>query len=206
MNTRIKPIGTTIRPLLSLAALGVAALLFAGCDSGNGPTVKTDYDKTVNFAQYHTFAFEKGRIATRLGTPDPGNTLVADRIRDAVVNQLSAKGLQPTTQNPDLVATYVAGARTRQEVENLGPNPYYSSYFGGPFGFDRGGYFGRGYDQFYTNTYTEGTLILDLIDTHTKHLVWRAYVTGPVDNPDQKAINNAVSAALKKFPPAPKGQ
>ena len=192
-----------MRPLLSLAALGAAALLFAGCDSGNGPTVKTDYDKTVNFAQYHTFAFEKGRIVTRLGTPDTNNTLAGDRLQEAIVSQLSAKGLQSVTQNPDLVVTYVAGARTRQEVESLGPTPYASPYFGGPFRFDRGAYFGTGYNQFYTNTYTEGTLILDLIDTRTKHLVWRAYVTGPVDKPDQKAINGAVSAALKKFPPKP---
>ena len=206
MNTRTKPSGAAIRPLFSLVAVGAAALLFAGCDSGNGPTVKTDYDKTVNFAQYHTFAFQRGRIVTRLGTPDTNNTLVADRIREAVVSQLSAKGLQPVTQNPDLVVTYVAGAKTKQDIESMGPTPYHSPYFGGPFGFDRGAYFGTGYDQFYTTTYTEGTLILDLIDPRTRHLVWRAYVTGPVDNPDQKAINKAVSAALKKFPPTPKGQ
>ena len=189
-----------------LAAVGAAALLFAGCDSGNGPTVKTDYDKSVNFAQYHTFAFQKGRIVTRLGTTDPNNTLVADRIQAAVVNQFQQKGLSETTQNPDLVATYVAGAKTKQEIENLGPQPYYSSYFGGPFGFERGGYYGAGYNQFYTNTYTEGTLILDLMDTHTKKLVWRACVTGPVDKPDQKAIDGAVAAALKQFPPMSKKQ
>ena len=189
-----------------LAVVGAAALVFAGCDSGNGPTVKTDYDKSANFAQYHTFAFQKGRIVTRLGTTDPNNTLVADRIQAAVVDQFQQKGLSETTQNPDLVATYVAGAKTKQEIENLGPQPYYSSYFGGPFGFERGGYYGAGYNQFYTNTYTEGTLILDLMDTHTKKLVWRAYVTGPVDKPDQKAINGAVAAALKQFPPMSKGQ
>ena len=189
-----------------LAVVGAAALVFAGCDSGNGPTVKTDYDKSANFAQYHTFAFQKGRIVTRLGTTDPNNTLVADRIQAAVVDQFQQKGLSETTQNPDLVATYVAGAKTKQEIENLGPQPYFSPYFGGPFGFERGGYYGAGYNQFYTNIYTEGTLILDLMDTRTKKLVWRAYVTGPVDKPDQKAINGAVAAALKQFPPMSKGQ
>ena len=189
-----------------LAVVGAAALVFAGCDSGNGPTVKIDYDKSANFAQYHTFAFQKGRIVTRLGTTDPNNTLVADRIQAAVVDQFQQKGLSETTQNPDLVATYVAGAKTKQEIENLGPQPYFSPYFGGPFGFERGGYYGAGYNQFYTNIYTEGTLILDLMDTRTKKLVWRAYVTGPVDKPDQKAINGAVAAALKQFPPMSKGQ
>ncbi len=192
------------RGAASLAALAAAALLFTGCNSDSGPNVKTDYDKNVNFAQYHTFAFQPGRIVTRLGTPDPNNTLVADRIRDAVVNQLSAKGLQLNTQNPDLVATYIAGAKTKQDIESMGPDPYNSPYFGGPFGFRRDAFWGPGYNQFYTTTYTQGTLILDLIDPHTKQLVWRAYVSGPVDNPDQKTVNNAVAAALKNFPPSPK--
>ena len=193
------------RYVLPFAAIGAAALVLAGCDSGNGPPVRTDYDKNVNFAHSHTFAFQKGRIVTRLGTPDTNNTLVDGRIRDAVVNQLSAKGLQLNTQNPDLVATYVAGARNKQEIENLGPTPYDGPYFGGPFGFERGGFYGAGYDQFYTNSYTQGTLILDLIDPHTKKLVWRAYVTEAIDQPDQKTVNGAVSAALKQFPPKPKG-
>ena len=190
------------RHVFPLAALGLAAL--AGCDSGNGPTVKTDYDKRVNFAQYHTFAFQRGRIVSRLGTPDTNNTLVDGRIRDAVVSQLTAKGLQLNTQSPDLVATYIAGAQTKQQIENLGPDLYDSPYFGGPFGFRRGDWWGPGYDQFYVNNYTQGTLILDLIDPHTRQLVWRAYVTEEISQPDEKTINRAVSAALNKFPPAPK--
>ena len=206
MKTQFWSFQTVKARVLPIAALGLAAALLAGCNSGDGPNVKTDYDKNVNFAQYHTFAFQPGRLVSRLGTPDTNNTLVAGRIQNAVVNQLTAKGLQPVTQNPDLVATYVAGARTRQEVEDLGPTPYASPYFGGPFAFRRDAFFGPGFDQFYTNTYTQGTLILDLIDPRTKQLVWRAYVSGPVDQPDQKTVNNAVAAALKNFPPKPKGQ
>lgn len=204
MKTQSWSFRTSKARVLPIAALGLAAALLAGCNSDSGPNVKTDYDKNVNFAQYHTFAFQPGRIVTRLGTPDPNNTLVADRIRDAVVNQLAAKGLQPVTQNPDLVATYIAGAKTKQDIESMGPDPYNSPYFGGPFGFRRDAFWGPGYNQFYTNTYTQGTLILDLIDPRTKQLVWRAYVSGPVDNPDQKTVNNAVAAALKNFPPSPK--
>ncbi len=206
MKRTLSPANTLKRRVLPLAALGLAALVFAGCDSGNGPNVKTDYDKNTNFAQYHTFAFQRGRIINRLGVTDANNTLVDGRIRDAVVNQLSAKGLQINTQSPDLVVTYVAGARNRQEIENLGPTPYDSPFFGGPFGFERRGFYGAGYDQFYVNNYTQGTLILDFIDPHTKQLVWRAYVSGPVDQPDAKTINNAVSAALKQYPPKPKSQ
>ncbi len=200
--TRLNALKRRVAPL---AALGLAALLFAGCDSGNGPNVKTDYDKNVNFAQFHTFAFQRGRIINRLGVTDSDNTLVDGRIHDAVVDQLSAKGLTLNQQSPDLVVTYVAGARTKREVEDLGPTPYDSPFFGGPFAFRRDAFFEPGFDEFYVNTYTQGTLILDFIDPHTKQLVWRAYVSGPVDKPDFKTINNAVSAALKQYPPKPKG-
>lgn len=204
MKRTLSPTNAFKRRIVPLAALGLAALVFAGCNTGDGPTVRTDYDKHVNFAQFHTFAFQKGRIVTRLGTPDSNNTLVDGRIRDAVVNQLSAKGLRLSTQSPDLVATYVAGARSKQEIQDLGPTPYSGDYFGGPFGFERGGFYGAGFDQFYVNNYTQGTLILDLIDPHTKKLVWRAYVTQAIDRPDAKTINNAVAAALKQYPPKPK--
>ncbi len=206
MKTQFWSFQTVKACVAPLAVLGLAAALIAGCNSGDGPSVKTDYDKNVNFAQYHTFAVEPGRLVSRLGTPDTNNTLVAGRIQNAVINQLTAKGLQPVTQNPDLVATYIAGAKTRQDIESMGPDPYNSPYFGGRFGFDRGAYFGAGYNEFYTNTYTQGTLILDLIDPRTKKLVWRAYVSGPVDQPDQKTVSSAVSAALKNFPPPAKGQ
>jgi hypothetical protein len=203
MKSTVSPANVIKRRVLPLAALGLAVMVFAGCDSGNGLNVKTDYDKNVNFAQYHTFTFQRGRIINRLGVQDTNNTLVDGRIRDAVVNQLSAKGLQLNTQSPDLVVTYIAGAKNKQEIESLGPTPYDSPFFGGPFGFRRDAFWGAGYDQFYVHDYTQGTLILDFIDPHTRQLVWRAYVAGPVDEPDAKTINNAVSAALKQYPPKP---
>ena len=145
------------------------------------PNVQTDYDPHVNFAQYHTFAFQRGRIVSRLGTNDTDNTLLDNRIRSAVESDLPAKGLQPVAQNPDLVVAYIAGAQNRQQIEDLGPTPYAGPFFPGSFGFRRAGaWWGPGYDQFYVHDYTEGTLILDFVDPHTQQLVWRAYVSGEV--------------------------
>ena len=202
MNTRLRfNARRLVMPLLALAALAAG---LTGCQSG-GPQVQTDYDKSVNFTQYHTFAFQPGRIVSRLGTRDVDNTLVGNRIRDAVLTQLPARGLQPVTQNPDLVVTYIAGAQNRQQVEDLGPSPYDSPFFGGPFFLRHdAAWWGPGYDQFYVRNYTEGTLILDMIDPRTRQLVWRAYVTGEVGKPDEGTINKAVAAALKNFPPKTK--
>ena len=79
---------------LLLLALGVIGGLAAGCKSGSGgPNVQTDYDPHVNFAQYHTFAFQRGRIVSRLGTNDTDNTLLDNRIRTAVESDLPVKNL-----------------------------------------------------------------------------------------------------------------
>lgn len=193
-------------PALAAALLGGA--LLAGCNSGDGPKVTTDFAPNTHFAQYHTYAFQPGRIMTKFGANDPNNTLLNNRIQDAVAAALPEKGLTPTTQNPDLVVTYIAGAQNKQEIEDLGPQVYDGPYFGSGFSFRPGGaWWNSGFDRYYVNSYTQGTLILDFVDPRTKQLVWRAYVSNKINSSglvDQKTIDSAVNAALKQYPPEPK--
>ncbi len=205
-HASFQPISRRFLPALATALVG--GTLLVGCNSGDGPKVTTDYAPNTNFAQYHTYAFQPGRIMTRLGANDPNNTLLNNRIQTAVAEALPAEGLTPTTQNPDLVVTYIAGAQNKQEIENMGPQVYDGPYFGPGFFFrPYGAWWDQGFDNYYVQNYTQGTLILDFVDPRTKQLVWRAYVsnkinsTGPVD---QKTIDAAVKAALKQYPPKPK--
>ena len=193
-------------PALATALIGGALLV--GCNSSDGPKVTTDYAPNTNFAQYHTYAFQPGRIMTKFGANDPNNTLLNNRIQAAVDASLPAKGLTSTTQNPDLVVTYIAGAQNKQEIESMGPQVYDGPYFGRGFLFrPYGAWWDQGFDNYYVNSYTQGTLILDFVDPRTKQLVWRAYVSSKINSNgpvDQKAIDSAVSAALKQYPPKPK--
>ncbi len=196
------------RFLPALAAALIGGALLVGCNSSDGPKVTTDYAPNTNFAQYHTYAFQPGRIMTKFGANDPNNTLLNNRIQAAVASALPEKGLNPTTQNPDLVITYIAGAQNKQQIEDLGPQVYDGAYFGRGFFFrPEGAWWDNGFDRYYVNSYTQGTLILDFVDPRTKQLVWRAYVSSRInsDGPvDQKAIDSAVNAALKQYPPKPK--
>lgn len=193
-------------PALAAALLGGALLV--GCNSDDGPKVTTDSAPNANFAQYHTYAFQPGRIMTKFGANDPNNTLLNNRIQAAVASVLPEKGLTASTQNPDLVVTYIAGAQNKQQIEDLGPQVYDGAYFGRGFFFrPEGAWWNRGYDNYYVNTYTQGTLILDFVDPRTKQLVWRAYVSSKINSSgpvDQKTIDSAVNAALKQYPPKPK--
>jgi hypothetical protein len=162
-------------------------------------SVSTDYDKTADIARYRTFAFLGGHIWMN-GIADDGNTLVKDRIRNSVVATLTAKGMQQVTQNPDVYVAYLAGARTRTEVEATG---LYPGGFGPYFGV--AGWWGPTYMDWWTRTYNEGTLIIDLIDASSRKLVWRAYAQTEINKPvsDQKA-QKVAEKAFKNFPPAPK--
>jgi hypothetical protein len=159
-------------------------------------STQTDYDKSADFARYRTFAFLGGHIWVN-GIADDGNTLVKDRIRNSVVGNLNARGMQQVTENPDVYVAYLAGARTRNEIEATGP---YVAGFGPYFGV--GGWWGPTYVNWWAREYNEGTLVIDIIDAPTKKLVWRAYAETEINKPvsDQR-MQKVVDKAFKGFPP-----
>jgi hypothetical protein len=188
-----------------LLLLLLLLLTGAGCVS-SGPNIKTDYDTKADFSKYKTFAFQSGRIVLPDNIPDTNNTLIDNRLRNAITAQMEAKGFQPDSDNPDLVVTYLAGAKNKQEVEQRIASPPPPGWAAGgwyqPGYYGPGGWWDAGYTQYFTRNFTEGTLILDIIDVKAKELVWRAYVTGEVSKvPDDKAVNNLIAKILAKYPP-----
>ena len=187
-----------VRPQLLRVALVVAAVLAltsaAGCAT---VSVSTDFDRSVDFSRYRTFVFVGGRLSNN-GISDDGNTLVKDRIHNAVVATLRTKGLTESPENADLAVGYWAGARTKTEIEGMPP---YAPEFG-PYWY--GGWWGPGYSQWWTRTYDEGTLVIDLVDRTNHRLVWRAYARTEVKQPvsDEK-VRQIVERAFKDFPPHP---
>jgi hypothetical protein len=174
-------------PGLRTLALAFALLAYTGCATVH---VKTDYSHETDFGRFRTFALEKGSIISQ-GRPDVRNSLVRDRIDRALAERLSAKGLSFTPVAPDLVVTYVAGARTRQELEHVDWGYPWGPFWGGP-----------GYDDFWVSAHQQGTLVIDLVDADTQKLVWRGMVVAE-DRPftDQAFIDEAVGKVLAQYPP-----
>ncbi len=181
--------------LMGGVAVGLAMLTLS-CAT---VSTATDFDKNADFAKYHTFAFLGGHIWIS-GMADDSNTLVKDRIRNSVIGTLNAKGLQQVTENPDVYVAYLAGARTKTEIEATGP---YVAGFGPYFGV--GGWWGPTYVNWWAREYNEGTLVIDVIDAPSKKLVWRSYAQTEVNKPvsDQK-MQQVIEKAFKSYPPAPK--
>jgi hypothetical protein len=173
------------RILTLLAAVG----LF-GCATTQ---VKTDYDPQANFSKYRTFAVQQGKVIPEPGTVAAAeavpNSLVQDRIDAALSQELEAKGMQPVKTNPDLIVTYAAGARTKEEV------------------ISDWGAFGWAYDPAFNDVWIQpveqSTLVIDLIDAGTKKLVFRAVAKADnKDIQDPKFVQKAVDKALAQYPPA----
>ena len=118
---------------------------------------------------------------------------------------LQANGFRKVSTAPDFWVGYHAAIEGKLDVTTI-DTPYFA-----PTGADimRGGYHGAwayGGSQTFVTQYEEGTLLLDIVDSQTKKLIWRGTVSAVVDadaEPEKRKarIQEAVQKALADFPP-----
>jgi hypothetical protein len=164
-------------------------LLVAGRASAQ--QVKTDYDRSANFAQYKTYSWE------HIKTKDP---LDVDRIKSAVSAALAAKGWTQVDSGGDVCIMAVEMTRDQQTL-----NTFYDG-FGGGWGWRRFGGGGFGEATTNTDTYKVGTVVVDLFDSKTNQLIWRGSASDTLSNNSDKNIKNldkGVEKMFKQFPPGP---
>src|SRR5262249_50943744 len=143
-----------------------------------------------NFGQYKTYSFEHVR------TKDP---LDVDRIKIAVSAALNAKGWTQANSGGDVS---IVAIEMTQERKTL--NTFYDG-FGGGWGWRRFGGGGFGEATTTTDTYSVGTLVVDLFDTKTKQLIWRGSASDTLSNNSEKNIKNLNKGAEKMFRDFPPG-
>ncbi len=163
-----------------------------------GIPVSTDYDPNWQFPQTPAYAW----LPHPMNKMDPmvDNDLVAARVHRAVDEQLAAQGLSVAASEAaaNVLVTYHIG-----EEEKLDINTFHSHYGYYPCW----GCWGPGFDSdIWVSQYTQGKLIIDLIDAKTKQLVWRGIASRRVpsfDTPQERDeyIRETVAAIFKKFPP-----
>lgn len=183
-----------ITALRYFAVITVAVVLNACA----GIPVSTDYDPSWQLPPTPVYAW----MPHPMNKVDPmiDNDLVAARVYRAVDEQLAAKGLSMANNAADanLLVTYHIG-----EEEKLDINTFHSSF----------GYYpcwrcwGPGFESdVWVSQYTQGQLIIDLVDAKTKQLVWRGIASRRVprfDSPQarDKYVRESVAAIFQKFPP-----
>jgi len=151
--------------------------------------VKTDYDHNADFGQFKTYSWEK------VQTKDP---LLVDRIKAAVNSALAAKGW---TEVPSGGDAEVFAIETTQNQQTL--DTFYNGFGGGR---RWGGFGGFGSATTTVETYSVGTLVVDLFDAKTEKLIWRSSSSDTLSNNAEKNTKNldkGVNKMFQHFPPAP---
>ena len=170
------------RTLVWITCVTISGAAFTGAQAAS---VQSDYDSSVDFSRFQTRSW----LQQPGGTQPPlaqRNPLAHKRVVSAVEQELAAKGLERLDEGaPSLLLSYHVGLKERVDVDTYG-------------------YRGRwGRRDVQVHTYTEGTLVLDMIEAEKKELVWRGWVTALVQpgGVSEEKIHKSIRKLLKKFPP-----
>src|SRR5215510_1627790 len=170
---------------MKVAALAALTLIFVSLPL-RADQKDTDFDPQTDFLKFKTFTLRQAQIDAK--APELNSPLVRKKIEDSIRAQLTAKGMTEVPNRPDLVVNFRFGAADRRQVE---------SFPAGRWGRRR---------RIETFRFTEGTLVVNLMDTEGHDLVWRGIYRDDESNPGK--ISNKLPDDVKKlfsdFPPKKK--
>lgn len=176
--------------------IGLIMIGLSGCAT-------TDFDHKADFSKYRTFAWGKSEVD--VSNPVYESDLITNRIQAAVEKELAKRGVVESSTDPDFIVKY--HTYTEEKKRSEGVYPYRYGFY--PYGFFPFA-FGWRYPYYMgspaeVEEYTEGTLVLDMIDQRTGELVWRGSVSGNVEDTARlkKQVERAVQAIMKKYPVSP---
>jgi len=180
-----------------------AALLLASCTYG--PTVRTDFDPSANFHAYRTYSWLQS------DAPRGMNPLMFARLRGSIDRELTARGYTQSPGAGDFAVSFTIGERDRVRVWDY-PSYGWGGWGWGGWGGWGGGWGGWGgwgwgypYERVSIDQYTERSVIIDIFDGPTRRPVWHGIGTNVEysDYMNFTKLDQAVVAALAKFPPQP---
>ena len=176
---------------LAVLLLAGATLLVEGC--ATKPDLRSDYDKTADFARYNTFNFVKSPSTDTLGY---GN-LTTQQIEAAIKTELEKRGYKQS-EKPDLLVNFSGKLQEKADIQSSGGGGYYG-YRG------YGAWPGYAYgNDVYTVRYTVGTINVDLVDATRNQMVWEGVAVGEVTKKHlenrEAAISKAIQNIFSKYP------
>lgn len=166
-----------MKRLFSLLSL-ILFFAFFSC----GPQVRTARPTDVDLSKYSTFAYLPN-ADVEMNRDDMDDKEVNERILQTVNMQMERHGYQLDRQDPELLV--LISVKKDQEV-GVDRDPVYATYPYGTYGVNTVSpyYTNYYYNDFYTYgavagydtdtyAYTEGTLIISLVDRETRNTVWK---------------------------------
>jgi hypothetical protein len=184
---------------------GLALWLYSAGGCAAGPKVVTDYDSSVQFSAFRTFAFSG--ISDRGHEVGPSDhSPLRQRVKEMVHEQITAKGVRQvsTAEGPDLLVHLFYGVKDLERVQTTGTTPGLYGPQAKVYAYDEGSWVPV--PTSHTTTYEdhEGTLIVDLAQSSDKKLVWRAVIKAVLDSSLEKNFELAdkgIAKAFENYPP-----
>ena len=181
-----------------LLAVAITALL-AGCASTL--TAVTDHDSSFDFGTVQSIAFLP--LDRQVTSPTDISDMQERRVRDAFATELGNRGYRviEDTSAADLLLTWHLVTEERTDVRTYNTmSAHYRSCWSCPRGW------GGTQQQVSVRQFTQGTLIVDLLNPAEMQSVWRSIVEGRVrDNQDPEEAaarrTEAAQALFAEFPP-----
>lgn len=182
----------------TLAAI-LAVVLVSGALVANAQQVRANWSKDAPFSQYRTYTW----IPSEATNHPFYRQYVGEYVNYALTHKKHLREVGPD-QNPDLLVTYhfTTKAVTDMDTFGYGFGPGWGGWGWGGWGWG-GGMFN--YSQTRPSTRIMGFLTIDIVDAHTRKIVWRGEavqddVTKSGDA-EEKQIAKSVYEMFKRYPP-----
>ncbi|MFS2187900.1 DUF4136 domain-containing protein [Mucilaginibacter sp. Mucisp84] len=198
---------------------GLVLLLVATLSACSSYNYYTAARNKTDLSAYRTFAWLPPATMTNKAGAVVKKEVADEKVKDAAISALENKGLKFQENNPDLLVSYTTVTGRGMKTE------FYPYYYGGYPGFGLGfgwgwgggwgyrpfygyggwgwGYpYGYGYGGGYARVpYKEGTLIIDIMDTKSRKLVWRGFGVGELHNPQKtvKELPKVVNGIIEQL-------
>ena len=186
--------------VLSLKRVVLAAAVALMSVPARAQSVDVDYDKTVNFRAFKTYALGTVKMA------DDASPLMVQRTVSALEGQMSAIGFRKVQTNPDLIVEIQSATKEELAYTTWGDSPYWGGgypYWGGvayPF------WWSSGFSGVDVQTILIRTLIVDMIDARTEKVVFRGTAEDRVSHKAKKNERKAYEAVAEIFEESPWGK
>lgn len=183
-------------------------MLLLGCYTATN--VYTNQSKDTDMAQYQSYAWLPSQDTASSALYD--NEILQRNLMGEIDEQLMARGYAQENQKPDMLVLMHLMFEHDTVLERY---PVYSSYdyfYPRAYVISGYGYYYSAYNRFNrvegfeidTVAYTEGTVVIDIIDAKTNKLVWRGWSERLITAENYKSgLSKDIKAILREFPIKP---
>jgi hypothetical protein len=186
-------------PFLLIRRARLASLLFVltafACSTAQAQKIKVEYDPTVDFTKFKTYGIDPIDNASK--------PMLHLAIQGAIEHDLNRLGLTKVASNPDLYVQMYGAIDT--DFTTHYHDPVYGGYVP-PYN-SRVTLWHNIPGTYTTVVIPKGTLMVDLVETTKKQLVWRGVAKQKLSDQRDKVldqVNIAVEKMFLQYPAAPK--